>query len=141
MSKNIYDFVLDCSITLAWFFEDEKSDYTDSILEKLKNSKAIVPSIWPLEVANVLHLAKKKKRITELQAVGFIDILSSLPIIIDHTSTSRALNSTFVLASKVDLTIYDAAYLELALREKVPLHTLDKALLHAAKRVGLHKLR
>jgi len=137
MTKNFYDFVLDCSITMAWCFEDESNDYTDSILENLKDATAVVPTIWPLEVANVLLLAKKHKRITEVQSASFIDALSALPIIIDQSTTSRAMHSVFVLAGQSDLTIYDAAYLELAKRENIPLITLDKGLIKAAKKLDI----
>lgn len=61
MEKNLYGFVLDCSITMAWCFEDESNEDTDAILDHLQQSTAIVPSLWPLEVANVLLLAKKNK--------------------------------------------------------------------------------
>lgn len=133
MTKNFYDFVLDCSITMAWCFEDESNEYTDVILENLTNKTALVPTIWPLEMANVLLLSKKKKRITEVQAASFIDALSSLPIVVDQSTSSRAMHSIFVLAGKLGLTIYDAAYLELALRERIPLLTLNNALIKAAK--------
>lgn len=122
---------------MAWCFEDESNEYTDAILENLKNSSAIVPTIWPLEVANVLLLAKKNKRISELQSASFIDALSILPIIVDQATSSRALHSIFVLAGQSDLTIYDAAYLELAIREKIPLLTLDKGLIKAAKKLHI----
>jgi len=135
MAKNPYKFVLDCSITMAWCFEDESDDYTDGVLEDLKNTTAVVPAIWPLEVANVLLLAKKNKRITEVQAASFIDALLALPIVVDQSTTSRAMHSILVLAGQSDLTIYDAAYLELAIREEVPLLTLDKALIKAAKKL------
>jgi len=137
MIKNRYSFVLDCSITMAWCFEDEMNDYADSILENLKDSTAIVPTIWPLEVANVLLIAKKNKRITEVQAASFIDALSALPIIVDQSTTSRAMHSIFVLANKADLTIYDAAYLELAIREEIPLLTLDNGVIKAAKKMNI----
>lgn len=137
MTRKLYDFVLDCSITMAWCFEDESNDYTDAILENLKNVTAVVPTIWPLEVANVLLLAKKNKRITEVQAASFIDALSPLPIIIDQSTTSRAMHTIFVLADRSGLTIYDAAYLELAIREEVPLATLDKGLIKAAKKLNI----
>lgn len=137
MAKNPYDFVLDCSITMTWCFEDECNDYTNTILENLKNTTAIVPTIWPLEVANVLLLSKKHKRITEVQSASFIDALSALPIIVDPSTTSRAMHTIFALASKLDLTIYDAAYLELAIREKIPLFTLDKGLIKAAKKLEI----
>ena len=137
IAKNPYDFVLDCSITMAWCFEDESNDYTDAILENFKNTNAIVPTIWPLEVANVLLLSKKNKRITEVQSASFMDALSALPIVVDQSTTSRAMHSIFILAGQSDLTIYDAAYLELALREKIPLLTLDKGLMKAAKKLHI----
>ncbi len=137
MAKNLYDFVLDCSITMAWCFEDESNDYTDAILEDLKDATAIVPTIWPLEVANVLLQSKKNKRITEVQSASFIDALSALPIVVDQSTTSRSMHSIFVLARQLDLTIYDAAYLELAIREKIPLLSLDKGLIKAAKKLHI----
>jgi predicted nucleic acid-binding protein len=137
MVKNLYDFVLDCSITMAWCFEDESNDATDAILESLQNSTAIVPTIWPLEVANVLLIAKKNKRITEVQSASFVDALSALPIAVDQSTTARAMHSIFVLADQSNLTIYDAAYLELALREKIPLLTLDNDLIKAAKKLHI----
>lgn len=137
MSKNSYDFVLDCSITMAWCFEDERSDYADNILDGLKNGQAIVPTIWPLEVSNVLLISKRNKRITDVEASSFVDALSGLPITVDQTTSTRAMHSIFVLATQLDLTIYDAAYLELAIREKIPLITLDKQLIKAAKKLHI----
>lgn len=137
MTKNQYGFVLDCSVTMAWCFEDECNDFTDEILESLASTTAIVPSIWPLEVANVLLQAKKNKRLTELQAASFVDALSSLPIIVDSSTTDRAMHSIFILAGQSNLSIYDASYLELALREKIPLITHDKELLKAAKKLKI----
>lgn len=137
MTKNSYDFVLDCSITMAWCFEDESTDYTDAILDSLEKRIAIVPTIWPLEVANVLLISKKNKRISEVQAANFIDALSTLPIVIDPSTSARAMHSIFVLAGQSDLTIYDAAYLELAIREEIPLLTLDKGLIKAAKKLHI----
>ena len=120
---------------MTWCFEDERSDFTDSILENLKIAPAIVPVIWHLEVANVLLQAKKNKRITEVQSANFIDVLSTLPIITDPSTTSRAMHSVLTLAYQADLSVYDAAYLELAIREKIPLITLDKGLIKAAKKM------
>lgn len=135
MAKNLYDFVLDCSITMAWCFEDESNEYSDGVLERLNDATAIVPTIWPLEVANVLLLAGRHKRITEIQSASFIDALSSLPIVIDPSTTSRAMHSIMTMASQLQLTIYDAAYLELAKREGIPLLTLDKGLIKAAQKL------
>lgn len=121
----------------GWCFEDENNEFTEGILQKLGNSTAIVPTIWPLEVANVLLISKKHKRLTEVQAASFIDALSVLPIVIDQSTSFRAMHNIFVLAGESDLTIYDAAYLEVAIREKIPLLTLDKGLIKAAKRLNI----
>jgi predicted nucleic acid-binding protein len=137
MAKDHYNFVLDCSITMAWCFEDERSDYADNILDSLTNSIAIVPSLWPLEVANVLTIAKRNKRLTEIQATNFIEALSRLAINVDPSTSSRAMHSIYVLADQSNLTIYDASYLELAIREKIPLLTLDKSLINAAKKLHI----
>lgn len=137
MAKPLFNFVMDCSITMAWCFEDESNDETDAVLEHLKVATAIVPTIWPLEVANVLLIAKKKKRITAVQTESFIDALSALPIVVDKSTTARAMHSIFTLAIQSDLTVYDAAYLELAIREKIPLLTLDKGLIKAAKKLHI----
>jgi predicted nucleic acid-binding protein len=137
MPAPLYDFVLDCSITMAWCFDDESNDSTDSILESFNSRTAVVPTIWSLEVANVLLIAKKKNRITEIQSTSFMDALSALPIVVDPSTTSRAMHSIFALAGKSDLTIYNAAYLELAIREKIPLLTLDHDLIKAAKKLHI----
>lgn len=141
MAKPPYNFVIDCSITMTWCFEDESTDYTEQILENLKKATAIVPTIWALEVANVLLLAKKNKRITDIQSSGFIDALAALPIVVEPSTPSRAMHSIFVLADQTGLTIYDAAYLELAVREKIPLITLDKGLIKAAKKLNIPTTR
>lgn len=122
---------------MAWCFEDEGNELADAILEKLQSSTAIVPTIWPLEVANVLLLAGKKKRITEVQSASFIDAISALPIVVDPSTSTRAMHSIFALAAQSGLTIYDAAYLELAIREKIPLITLDEGLIKAAKKLHI----
>ena len=137
MTKQLYHFVLDCSITMAWCFEDESTDKTDAFLESLNHATAIVPTIWPLEVANVLRLSKRKNRITEVQAANFIDALASLPIVVDQSTSSKAMHSIFTIAGETGLTIYNAAYLELAMREKIPLLTLDKPLIKAAHQMSI----
>jgi predicted nucleic acid-binding protein len=127
------DLVLDCSITMSWCFEDESNEYSDRVLEFLSHAHAIVPTIWPLEVANVLLIAKRKKRITEHQLRAFLKDLSFLPIKIDNSSTHRALDDVYEIAKQTHLTIYDAAYIDLAIKEKIPLATKDNALLKAAR--------
>lgn len=134
MANDLYDFVLDCSVTMAWCFKDESNDFTDKILESLGSATAIVPTIWSLEVANVLMMANKSRRIGELQSASFIDALLLLPIVVDDSTTSRAMHSIYIVAGQSDLSVYDAAYLELAIREKIPLLTLDRAMIKAAKK-------
>lgn len=126
---------------MAWLFEDETTAYTDSILNHLATSSAIVPSIWALEVANVLVGAVRYKRITELQAANFIDALAKLPIQEDDSTSRRAMHSIYTLAHTEKLTIYDAAYLDLAAREKIPLATLDKELLRSAKALKIEIIK
>lgn len=136
-NPNGYAFVLDCSLTMTWLFEDESNEASDDVLHRLKNSVAVVPTIWPLEVANVLLMAQKHQRISPTKASGFVDALSALPIIVDETTSRRAMHSIYVLAESMRITIYDAAYLELAIREKIPLLSQDQDLIKAAKKSGL----
>lgn len=135
--KITLQFVLDCSITMAWLFEDETNATTEATLELLKISTANVPSVWSLEVANVLVHAVRHKRISNVQAANFIDALTKLPINIDELTSTRAMHSIYALANSEKLTIYDAAYLDLAIRKQIPIATLDKELLKAAKRLKI----
>lgn len=135
--KSDYAFVLDCSVTMAWCFKEEASDHSDQILDALHKAKAIVPSIWPLEVGNVLTIAERKKRLTLLKITAFIDSLSLLPIQVDFISSQRALGNILELAREQGLSTYDAAYLELAMRKALPLATFDKVLKKAAQNVGI----
>ncbi len=136
--KKGYDFVLDCSLTMAWLFEDECTPAVEHVLDRLKDSVAIVPTIWPLEVANVLLMSQRRKRITSSKASSFVDALTALPIVIDESTSAKAMHSIYTLAESYQMTIYDAAYLELALREKIPLLSLDQDLIKAAKKAGVH---
>lgn len=140
IKKNEEYFVLDCSVTMSWCFEDESSQYTDDILMLFSEKKAVVPTIWPLEVSNVLLMAERRKRITFLQATEFIDALSILPIEVDPTTTARATGHILQLAKSANLTVYDAAYFEIALRENIAIATLDKALIKAAKKMKVKLL-
>lgn len=127
-------FILDCSVTMAWCFEDESDEFSLAILEKLQRSQALVPSLWSLEVANVLLIAQRKKRVTKNHVDSFIQALGILPIHIDTSTHVKAMHQILALAHETNLTIYDATYLELAIREELPLATLDKHLQNVAKR-------
>ena len=131
------DFILDCSVTMAWCFEDEVTNYTENVFDSLINTKAMAPSLWTLEVANVLLIAQRKKRISRMKTIEFKDSLNLLPIQVDHTTGYRALSGIMELADETGLTIYDAAYLELAFHFSLPLATLDQALKKAAKKMNI----
>ncbi|OGT41140.1 MAG: hypothetical protein A3F13_07925 [Gammaproteobacteria bacterium RIFCSPHIGHO2_12_FULL_40_19] len=136
--KAVEYIVLDCSVTMAWILRDElMSEKADAILCLFEKKQAKVPTIWSLEVANVLCLAERQKKITAFDAAEFKEFLSELPIQIDHDTSSRAMGSVYMLAKTEQLSVYDAAYLEMAIRENSPLATFDKALKSAAKRNGV----
>lgn len=127
------DFVIDNSVVMAWCFKDEISRYSDHILDSLEASTGFVPSIWPLEVSNVLLSAERKKRISEADSARFIALLAELPIIVEQESPERMIKEIFALARKHKLSSYNASYLDLAMRKGLPIATLDKNLLAAAK--------
>lgn len=130
-------FVLDCSVAMGWCFEDEADPYSDAVLGDLADAGAVVPSIWPLEVANVLLTAERRKRISKAQSRRFLELLQGLPISVDDASVSRAWDGALSLARDHDLSAYDAAYLELAMREGLPIATRDDLLRKAARRCGV----
>jgi predicted nucleic acid-binding protein len=128
-------FVLDCSVTMALCFADEHSAYADTVLSHLKYSKALVPYIWQLEVANVLLLAEKNKRICEADVLHFSSLLSQLFIEVDDVPVS--MSNLFLLGRSHQLTSYDACYLQLALIHGLPLATFDTKLKMAAREAGV----
>jgi len=130
-------FVLDCSVVMAWCFEDEADAYADSVLNLMDESEALVPCIWPLEVANVLLVAERRKRLTEAASLQFAGLLSELPITVDYESSDRALSEILFLGRQQGLSSYDAAYLELAMREGIPLATRDSKLSKVSRKCGV----
>lgn len=132
--------VLDCSIAMAWCFEDEATEFTDSLLECLAEGSARVPSIWSLEVANVLAISELKGRTTQAKITQFLQLLGDLPINIDAKTGEKAFTDILTLARSNRLTSYDAAYLELAVREGLPLATLDQGLKRVAGNIGVATL-
>ena len=128
------DFVIDNSVVMTWCFKDKDSQYNDLILNKLENATAFVPSIWPLEVTNVLSVAERKKRLGEADSTRFIALLTELPIIVDQELPERMIKEIFALARKHNLSSYNASYLDLAMKKGLPVATLDKNLLAASKR-------
>lgn len=134
-------FILDSSIALCWCFENESTDATRALLERLRAEAAAVPNLWHVEIANVLALAERRRRITAAESAEFIALLEALEINVDEETWSRAFARIFDLAREERLTAYDAAYLELAMRLGVPLASKDGDLCDAAERLGVSVLR
>ena len=131
------NFVLDASIALAWCFSDEATPVTQALLERLEVATAFVPSLWSLELANVLLGAERKQRITYAQVTEFLSLLGNLRIEVDLETGARGFHDILLLAHAEHLTSYDAAYLELAMRLGLPLATKDVSLSKAASRLGV----
>ena len=133
-------FVVDASVTLAWCFEDESSERADRVRHRLASEDAIVPSIWPLEVANGLRSAERRNRVAAGELPGLRQLLSALPIRVEPISLDAALSDVLEMARALELTAYDAAYLALAVRRGLPLATVDERLRDAAERAGIELL-
>lgn len=131
-------FVLDCSVTMAWVFPDEATEATGRLRDSLIDGRAFVPSLWPVEVASVLLAATRRGRLGADEWPRICASLEALPIEIDPISMSRTWGATLDLAVEHRLSAYDAMYLELALRMRLPLATLDRALTSAAEAAGVN---
>ena len=126
-------FIIDNSVVMAWCFKDEISPYADAVLGNLEFATGYVPSIWPLEVCNVLLVAERRNRISEAGITRFITLLNELPILVEQESEDRMFKEIFALAREHKLSSYDASYLDLAMRKGLPIATLDKNLIASAK--------
>ncbi len=131
------NFVMDNSVSMSWCFQDEANEYSDAVLERLVEASALVPSVWPLEAVNVLLVAERKQRITESDSIRFLTLLSQLPISVEYDRHEEIMKDILTLARANSLSSYDASYLDLAMREGLPLATLDKGLIEAARKVGV----
>ena len=129
--------VLDSSAALAWVLPGEATPATEALLETVGSLGAVAPALWLLETANVLWLSERRRRITLAERSQALAILSELPIQIDEMTAVLAFGATSALAATKDLTVYDACYLELALRLGLPLASLDKGLCQAALTCGV----
>jgi len=127
-------FVIDASVTMAWCFEDEATRGTDELLGRLATEDAYAPSVWPLEVTNVLLVAERRGRLVESKAMRFVALLDQLPIAVDPHVT---IGDLLAGGRRHALSAYDAAYLFLAQRLAMPLATLDNTLAAAAHAAGV----
>jgi predicted nucleic acid-binding protein len=132
------DYILDASLTLAWCFEDERTAFTDTVQEELRTgSTCLVPPIWPSEVANGILMAERRGRISIAESEAFLLLLLQLPIRVASLSSVHIFRDVLRLARDHGLTVHDASYLALALREGLPLATLDGLLRTAARQIGI----
>jgi len=131
-------FVVDASAALAWCFEDEAGSWSDELLERLRqDDRIVVPAHWPTEILNGPLVASRRKRIETDQPALFWDELARLPIETEPALTTVQAKTVLALSEKHGLTVYDAAYLELAQRRQLPLGTLDTDLRKAAQAEGV----
>ncbi|APZ42498.1 type II toxin-antitoxin system VapC family toxin [Acidihalobacter ferrooxydans] len=134
------NFVLDASVALLWLAPQANPtglEYATSTLSALKQSPAVVPSLFALEVANVIARLEFKEVVTEAESQRYIAVLERLNITVDPATAAQALSDTLNLARRYKLSSYDAAYLELSLRAGLPLATLDASLEKAAIAAGV----
>ena len=127
--------VIDASLAAAWCFPDERTDYTNAVLQAISAPlEALAPRLWAYEVRNSVLVGMRRKRITTPDALEFLESIRGLPIrLVDPVSY----DGVFHLADGHRLTVYDAAYLDLAIREGLPLASLDNALCKAALSSGV----
>ena len=134
-------FVVDASVALCWFFEGQKTAYTEAVFECLaRGDEALVPALWPLEIVNSLVVAWRQKAISTAQLETFVRDLKDLPVEVDFEGVERVYSSILRISRQHQLSSYDAAYLDLALFAGLPLATLDRNLRAAAKRAGAELL-
>ena len=134
-------FVVDASVGFAWVYPSQSSAETDALLEDVEAGATVVaPPVWFLEVANGLLVAQRRKLLTGQERKSALEMLSGLRVAMDEDSGHAAFHKTSALAEKYGLSVYDAAYLEVALRRQLPLGSRDGALRSAAKRSGIKVL-
>ena len=126
-------FVIDASVVVAWAFKEEHAT-AELAFARIQAEEAVVPALWWYELRNVLLLGERRGRLAEQETVRFLGDISGFTITIDSSPDEAGL---LALARRHRLTVYDAAYLDLALRERLPLATLDRALAEAARAEGV----
>ncbi len=128
-------FVVDASMAMAWVHPGQATPETDTLLAQVGEGTAVVvPALWPVEIANALLVLERRKRLTAEERAAALGALRSLAFTVDPEMSALALTRLSQLASELALSVYDAAYLELALRLKLPLACKDGPLREAAKR-------
>jgi predicted nucleic acid-binding protein len=131
-------FIVDASVGFAWVYQGQATPETDQLLNEVAaGATVIVPALWFLEMSNVLLIAQRRHRLTAIQRKAAMEKLTAMQLTVDEEGSRNAFGKTSELAEKYGLTIYDATYLELALRRSLPLASRDEALTKAATRCGI----
>jgi len=133
--------VIDASVAMNWCYPDEQSDYAYSVLDELNRRNGVVPGLWALEIANALLIGERRYRLSAADVLRFLKLVKELALSVDSQTAQRALSDALPLARQHGLSVYDAAYLELAMREGLALATLDKKLSQAAAAAGVRLFR
>ena len=134
-------FIVDASVGFAWVYPGQATPETDRLLDEVAaGATVVVPGLWFLEVSNVLLIAQRRHRLTTMQRKAALQKLTALHFTADEEGARHAFGKTSELAEKYGLTIYDATYLEVALRRSLPLASRDEALRSAARRCGVKSL-
>jgi predicted nucleic acid-binding protein len=134
-------FIVDASVGFAWVYQGQATPETDHLLNEVAaGATVIVPALWFLEMSNVLLIAQRRHRLTAGQRKAAMEKLAAMQLTVDEEGFRNAFGKTSELAEKYGLTIYDATYLELALRRSLPLASRYEALKNAAKQCGLKAL-
>lgn len=131
------DFVLDASLTLAFYFHDEKTSFTEGVLDRIAQGAVVVaPALWGLETRNSVRSALRRQRITRAEADEMLTLLGEMPLRLVDQSDGETLHAIALLAFAHGLSVYDATYFHLARQEACPLATLDGPLRRAAEAAG-----
>ncbi|MGH9680521.1 MAG: type II toxin-antitoxin system VapC family toxin [Candidatus Acidiferrales bacterium] len=125
--------VIDASVALAWCFPDEASGYADAVLIAAEGRTILVPSIWAVEISDALLVGERRKRIRQSEVRQFVELLKGLDIAEDRQPFADTWSNVLPLAREQDLSAYDAAYLDVAVRHGAPLATLDAPLQKACR--------
>ena len=135
-------FVVDASLAFAWVKPSQASAESDALLERIeRGATVVVPPLWFLEVANGLLVAQRRKLLTASERTQALTRLSGLALTIDDVDARVAFDRTSTLAARYGLSVYDAAYLEVALRRTLPIASRDETLLSSAERAGAKVIR
>ena len=130
-------FVLDNSVALSWCFEDEQTPSVMALLDRVVETGAMAPLLWPLEALNGLLVAERRRRLDAAKRAELAGLLRALPITLDNDTAEKSWEDTVRLAERFTLSVYDATYLELAQRRRLPLASKDRALRSAAAALGV----